>query len=350
MPLAAPRFKQAAQPAAGTGTQGVSATTQTAGQLDRKLVSKENDMDPKHLFSIGYPRSILLATNLKDLHLLLPVASEQAQATGAMLWLLHVVPPDVFPSAQTGTSLLQKKAFHETGAVLARVSFEMSTENVPCSYDLRCGSPVDRIIEFIHEREISRLILGTSSKGKASKLLTGSVAEALIHTLDIPVCTVGPHCGPVPQSNPRRVLFATSLQHGFAKGFQFASDLASVLPAELTILHVMAQGWPDDGADLRFMSKIDGLLKNAPQKGLVPHIRLRYGDPAEEIVSECSALRPELLVLGAEPASPMSANFRSGVASTVIAQVPCPTFTIRNGEKTKPRASSAEISETHHVS
>jgi hypothetical protein len=136
-----------------------------------------------------------------------------------MLWLLHVVPPDVFPSAQTGTSLLQKKAFHETGAVLARVSFEMSTENVPCSYDVRCGSPVDRIIEFIHEREISRLILGTSSKGKASKLLTGSVAEALIHTLDIPVCTVGPHCGPVPQSNPRRVLFATSLRTGLQKAF-----------------------------------------------------------------------------------------------------------------------------------
>ena len=60
-------------------------------------------MDPKHLPSIGHPRSILLATNLKDLHLLLPVAREQAKATGAMLWLLHVVPPDVFPSAQTGT-------------------------------------------------------------------------------------------------------------------------------------------------------------------------------------------------------------------------------------------------------
>ena len=307
-------------------------------------------MDPMHLPSITYPRSILLATNLKDLHSLLPVAREQAKATGAMLWLLHVVPPDVYPSAQGGTySLLQQRALREAGAALARVSFEMSTENVPCSYDVRCGSPVDRIIEFVGEHEISRLIVGTSSRGKASKFLAVSVAEALIHNLDIPVCTVGPHCGPVPPSKPGRVLFATSLQHEFARGFQFASDLATVLPAELTILHVIGQGQPDDGTDLRFMSTIDGLLKNAPQKGLIPHIHLRYGDPAEEIVSECSALRPELLVLGAAPASSMSANFWPGVASTVIAHAPCPTFTIRNTDQTQSRASSAEISETHRL-
>jgi nucleotide-binding universal stress UspA family protein len=306
-------------------------------------------MDPKHVPSIGYhPRSILLATNLKDLHLLLPVAREQARATGAMLSLVHVVPPEVYPPAQTGTnSQFHNKGLHEAGAVLARASFEMSTENVNCTYDVRCGSPVDRIIELIREREISCLILGTSSRGKASKLLTRSVAEALIHNLDIPVCTVGPHCGPVPKMNPRRVLFATSLQHEFAKGFQFASDLASVLPAELTILHVTAQDLPDEGTDLRFMSKIDRLLKNAPRKDLVLHIRLRSGDPAEEIVRECLALRPAFLVLGAGPASPMSANFRSGVASKVIAQVPCPTFTIRNPKAIGGRA---EISETHRVS
>ncbi len=304
-------------------------------------------MDSKHLPSITYPRSILLATNLKDLHSLLPVARSQAKATGAMLWLLHVVPPDVYPSAQGGTySLLQQRGLREAGAVLARVSFELSTENVPCSYDVRCGSPVDRIIEFILEHEISRLILGTASRGKASKLLAESVAEALIHNLDIPVCTVGPHCGPVPPSNPGRVLFATSLQHEFAGSFQFASDLATVLPAELTILHVIGQGHPDDGTDVHIMSKIDGLLKNGPQKDLIPHIHLRYGDPAEEIISECSVLQPELLVIGAAPASSMSANFWSGVASTVIAHAPCPTFTIRNTDQTQSRASSAEISGT----
>ena len=303
-------------------------------------------MDPNQP-SISHPRSILLATNLKDLHLLLPVAKEQAKATGAMLWILHVV---TLSDQIDTSSLLQKRAFHEAGGVLARVSFEMTTEDVPCACDVRCGSPVDQIIEFIREREISRLILGTSSRGKVSKLLAGSVAEALIRNLDIPVCTVGPRCGPVPRSNPRRVLFATSLQHEFAKGFQFASDLASVLPAELTILHVMKPVGLDDGSDLRFMSKIDELLKKAPQKGLVPHIRLRYGDPAEEIVSECSALRPELLVLGAGLASPMSTNLRPGVALRVISQSPCPIFTVRNREKTKPRANSHEISDTRRVS
>ena len=37
------------------------------------------------------------------------------------------------------------------------------------------------------------------------------------------------------------------------------------------------------------------------------------------------ALQPGLLVLGALPASPMTANFRMGMAYRVIAQAPCPT-------------------------
>ena len=54
------------------------------------------------------------------------------------------------------------------------------------------------------------------------------------------------------------------------------------------------------------MSTIDEMLKGAKQKNLLSQIRIRYGEPAEEIVAECTALKPELLILGALPASPMA--------------------------------------------
>jgi nucleotide-binding universal stress UspA family protein len=92
------------------------------------------------------------------------------------------------------------------------------------------------------------------------------------------------------------------------------------------------------------------MLKGAKQKNLVYRIRIRYGEPAEEIISECSTLEPELLILGALPASPMTANFRSGVVYRVIAQAPCPTFTLRTGAKAKQRQNGCASSAVHAVS
>jgi nucleotide-binding universal stress UspA family protein len=309
-------------------------------------------MDSMQLSSISRPKSILVATDLNDLDFVLPVAVDQAKATGAMLWLLHVIPPDAYVSIESGAfPFAQKeKAFRDAEAVLAKVAKELKARNLACAYEVRRWYPVDRVTEFIHERGIKRLILGTSSRGKVGKLLLGSVAEELIRSLDIPVCTVGPHFKPVPRSNPRRVIFATSLRCDTEKTFQFAVELAAGLAAELTALYVLEQDRLHDGIYAEAMSTIDEMLKGAKQKNLVSRIRIRCGEPAEEIVSECSALGAELLMLGALPASPMTATFRTGVAYRVIAKAPCPTFTLRVGAKAKQCQNGCESSAAQSVS
>jgi nucleotide-binding universal stress UspA family protein len=309
-------------------------------------------MDPMHLSSITRPKSILVATDLNDLDFLLPVALDQAKGTGAMLWLLHVIPPDAYVSTESGAFPITKKekAFREAEAVLAKVTDELKAQNLACAYEVRRWYPVDRVIEFIGERGIKRLIIGTSSRGKLGKLLLGSVAEELIRSLDIPVCTVGPHFKPMPQSSPRRIIFATSLRHDREKSFYFAVELAAGLAAELTVLYVLEQDPVDDMIYAEAMSTIDEMLEGAKQKNVASRIRIRYGEPAEEIVSECVALKPELLILGALPATPMVANFRTGVVYRVIAQAPCPTFTLRAGAKSKQRQNGCGFSVVQSVS
>jgi nucleotide-binding universal stress UspA family protein len=309
-------------------------------------------MDPMHLFSITWPKSILVATDLNDLDFLLPVAIDQAKMTGAMIWLLHVIPPDACVSTESGAFPLteKEKAFRDAEAVLAKAANELKAQNLACAYEVRRWYPADRVIDFIRERGIKRLILGTSSRGKLGKLLLGSVAEELIRSLDIPVCTVGPHFKPMPDRSPRRVIFATSLRHDPEKSFHLAVELAAGMAAELTVLYVLEQDHMDDGIYAEAMSTIDEMLKGAKQKNLVSRIRIRYGEPAEEIISECTALGPELLILGALPASPMAANFRTGVVYRVIAQVPCPTFTLRTGAKAKQRQNGRESSMAQSVS
>jgi nucleotide-binding universal stress UspA family protein len=303
-------------------------------------------MNPMHLSSMTRPKSILVATDLNDLDFLLPVAIDQAKVTGAMLWLLHVTPQDAYASTEYGVygSTYKEKAFRTAEATLAGIAFRLQEKNLTCACEVRQMYPVDQISSFIREHDVERLIVGTSSRGKLGKLLVGSVAEELIRSLDIPVCTVGPHFKPLPQSNPRRIILALSLRHHPEHCLRFAVDLAAVMPAELTVLHVTEQDRLDEGIDAGARSKLDELLGRVKQMEVQPHIRIRSGEPAEEIVAECAALNPELLVLGAIPASPISTTFRAGVAYRVIAEAPCPTFTLRSGPRTKYNGSYRELS------
>ena len=240
--------------------------------------------------------------------------------------------------------VLREKAFRDAEATLAGFAFQLKEKDVACAYEVRRWYPVDQIKDFIHERAIERLILGTSSRGKLGKLLIGSVAEDLIRSLNIPVCTVGPNFKPFPPGNPRRVICATSLRHHPEQSLQFAADLCARWLAELVVLNVTEQDRLDEGIEAGARSKIEELLKGIREMGLRPHVRIRAGEPAEEILSECTALRPEWLVLSAVPASHVSATFRTGVAYQVIAQAPCPTFTLRSGAKTKRNGNYREFS------
>ena len=188
-------------------------------------------MNPMHLSSITRPKSILVATDLNDLDFLLPVAMDQARMTGAMIWLLHVIPPEAYVSIESGAYpfVAKEKEYRIAEAALAKVALELREKNLACSYEVRRFYPVDEIKGFIREHSVKRLIVGTSSKGKLGKLLIGSVAEELIRSLEIPVCTVGPHFKPLAQNQPRRILFALSLRHHPEHSLRFAVDLAAGL-------------------------------------------------------------------------------------------------------------------------
>jgi len=296
-----------------------------------------------HLPSMIRPKSILVATDLHDLDFLLPVAIDQARMTGAMIWLLHVIPPEAYVSIESGNfpGGQKEKAFLDAEAILKRAAFQLREKNIACTYEVRRWDPVNQTEEFIAEHGVEQLILGPSARGKLGKLLVGSVAEELIRNVNIPVCTVGPHFRPLAQDAPRRIVFALSLRHHPEQSFQFAADLAEGLQAQLTVLHVTEQEGFDEATDAGARCKINEIVSLAKQP---PHIRIRSGEPAEEILAECTALRAQLLVLGSVPASTMSARFRNGVVYRVIAQAPCPTFTLRSGSRAKASANYREFS------
>jgi nucleotide-binding universal stress UspA family protein len=293
-------------------------------------------MNPMNLSSMTRPKAILVATDMKDMDFVLPVAIDQARMTGAVIWLLHVLPPPVYLSLPSGTDPLatEAKQFRDAEATLARLAEQLKEQKIACLYEVRRWYPVDQIVESIRENHIDRLIVGTASRGKLGKLIIGSVAEELIRAVDIPVCTVGPHFTPSVQNGPHRMVVALSLRHHPERSLVFAAGLAAELQAELTLLNVTEQDRRDQEIAAGVESKIYELVRTVDLHP-VPQVRIRSGEPAEEIVAECAALKPVALIMSAHPASVLRAKFRNGVAYRVIAQAPCPTFTLHSGAKAK---------------
>jgi nucleotide-binding universal stress UspA family protein len=295
------------------------------------------------------PRSIAVATDLTDLEYLLPIAKVQATASHALLWLVHVIPASVYGSPDSGAypCVPAERVFRDATATLAQVCAQVEQEGVSCSFEVRRWFAAEQITAFVREKNIDRLILGTSGKGKVGKFLLGSVAEELIRTIDIPVCTIGPQVQAGLSSRSNCILLALSLQHSPEVTLQFAMDVATAAKSHLVVLHVLPKDIDMDGGPPEALSRIHSLLSEPPLGASDPELTFRVGEPAEQILQEASAREADMLVIGAVPAATLASLLRTGVAYAVIVHAHCPVLTLRNTRGASPAKSrdiySAEI-------
>jgi len=285
--------------------------------------------DAQHSWS--HPKSIAVATDLNDLDYLLPQAKAQAASSGAALMLLHVIPAQVYASPKSGAYpfVNEERALRDAEELLAKITMQLQKEHVGCTYEIRRWFVAEEIRNFVREKKIDRLIIGTSGKGKLGKFLLGSVAEELIRTLEIPVCTIGPHATHQILADGQQILFSTSLHHDIEPSLQFARDFATASKSTLTILHVVESNKRFSQQELDGRLRLDYLLEHEDAGITQPEVLERYGDPAEEILREVSIQKPDVLILGAVPASNLTALTHTGVAYRVITKALCPVLTLR---------------------
>jgi nucleotide-binding universal stress UspA family protein len=180
---------------------------------------------------------------LSDTERLMPFALQQAEATGAGLILLHVLAA----SESMAVDAVGMPYYDPAGAVesAAKVLHVWCTlaraRNVSCSALVREGNAAQQVLSVARQINADRLLLGTRSRSKMSKLLLGSVAEQVLRSANIPVITVGPEAHlPVDAANPGGVvLHATTLREASRPSAALACQIASALDIPLVLLHVL---------------------------------------------------------------------------------------------------------------
>jgi len=297
----------------------------------------------------SHPAVILVATDLSDLDRLMPFALEQGVVTGARLILLHVV--------STGEAMAADASgmpyYDPMGAVdIAARSLDCHCEEarkrgIVCDQVVREGHPAQQLIAAARQFHADRILLGTRSRSKVSKLLIGSVAEQVLRSVNIPVMTVGPEAHlPVNGSDSERiVLHATTLREASRPSAVLASQIASAMGARLVLLHVLPpiaemerRGMPT-GLDSAAMQELRSVAAETVLGTNVSiEAKVAHGNPSIEILAESAERHARLIVLGATQRSAFENLTRDRTIYKVLAHARCPVMTLREPQGREEQA------------
>ncbi|HEY3624708.1 MAG TPA: universal stress protein [Terracidiphilus sp.] len=300
-----------------------------------------------------HPRLILVATDLSDTERLMPFAVQQAESTGARLLLLHVLATSESMAVDAvGMPYYDPAGALESAATVLQSWCDVArARNVSCDALVREGNAAQQVLSVARQINADRLLLGTRSRSKMSKLLLGSVAEQVLRSANLPVITVGPEAHPqvnvavLPNIEAGGVLHATTLREASRPSAALACQIASALNTRLILLHVLPpqeemqrKGLPT-GADSLALRELRAI---AEETGCGCSISIEahvvHGNPAIEILTEAANRHASLIVLGASQRNVFQNLTRDRTIYKVLAHARCPVLTLL-----EPKAESEEV-------
>jgi nucleotide-binding universal stress UspA family protein len=296
-------------------------------------------MDAPETFRWAQPRFILVATDLYDLSRLMPFAIEQARESGARIILVHVlgssgsISTDAAGLPYYDTSSALEFADRE----LQRWCEEARCEGVACESLVREGVPAQQILAAARQFQADRVLLGTRSRSKLSKLLLGSVAEQVLRSVNLPVVTVGPEAHlPVGECGENVVLHATTLRETSRPSAALACQIAAARRQRLLLLHVLPpmnemerKGIPTGLDSMAMRELLDLAAEIHSEVGGKVEPVVVHGNPSIEILAASVERHASLIVLAATDRSAFESLTRDRTVYRVLAHARCPVLTLR---------------------
>ena len=251
-----------------------------------------------------------------------------ARRDGAHLLLLHAASPHV--SFNRGATervefLRQLRSVARAAGVEIRVTVQTG--------------PVDEII-LLHARarHVDLIVLGTARNNEARRGLSGWIAERVLRDAPCPTLVV-PQTSEAEPSATQAILCAVDFSPASHAAAQTAVQMSAGGHHPVTLLHVVDRGGSGQSSVRRWIGAAeydraltaDALTKlrfmiPPPQRGAV-EARVAIGEPAAEILSLADALKPELLMIGAEARTRLGSKL-FGKTAQLIRDSACPVLAV----------------------
>ena len=277
-------------------------------------------------------KNILIATDFTTRSLkALRVGVAAARRFAAKVHIVHVTTPMGYAG-----DLSMEPAVLDVVLTRAREAMEKWAEH-PLLAGLRHreevldGPLVGELQQYVTDKRIDLVIVGTAGRKGMEKLFMGSAAETIVRHLACPVMIVGPRVGAVPIQY-KSIVFATSLHSNSLRAAQYAVSLAEEMDARLTLLHVDASGDRrrfDERTRNAIYRQLRNFLPADSECWCQPKVRFEMGDPATEILTAAVQDEADLIVMSSHEDPIFADHAPWSVLAKVVRDSKCPVLAVR---------------------
>jgi len=243
--------------------------------------------------------------------------------------LLHVEPPpEAYPDRSIEREIPPEKQLRD---FLVAAFTHLDVKRV-----LRVGPDVaHEIVRYARESGSDLIMMPTRGYGAFRLFLLGSTTAKVLHDTSCPVWT-GAHLAQGPRAewiNPTTILCAADNDAGTEKALKWASRLASVLDADLVMVHVEPR-LQSPGEEYYSKEFHEQMMAEANQKmemlqaaaGTRAKVVIRGGNVAHAVSKAAKDLDADLLVIGRGSGA---AHERLGLNTYgIVRESPCPVVSV----------------------
>lgn len=133
----------------------------------------------------------------------LPLATELAMQAGASITLVNVCEPywDTHYVAVAPELVLinnelleesQREIMAAGRAYLQRLADTTSAQGVQVAWEVRCGRPIDEILQAMETANTDLIVIATHGRGGLRRLAYGSVTTDILHNSNVPILAIPP--------------------------------------------------------------------------------------------------------------------------------------------------------------
>jgi nucleotide-binding universal stress UspA family protein len=286
-----------------------------------------------------FPTKILLATDgSEDAELATTTAAALAKSTGSELHLVNVgvVAPALLAPLDVEPARVEREVRDVLGEQARKV------ENVGGSVaqsHVRVGEAAREVVNLAEEIGTGLIAVGSRGRGKAKRMLMGSVSDAVVRHAHCPVMVVRRK----PVVFPAKILLPTDGSEEAALAARTAADLATKTGSELHLVHVLVLPpetlYDPFGTDAReeFEKRGRARLEELTEKleasgGAVEGAHFRVGSPDAEIIAQAEEVGADMVVLGSRGLGVMRRALMGSVSDSVVRHAHCPILVVREYE------------------
>jgi nucleotide-binding universal stress UspA family protein len=256
-----------------------------------------------------------------------------AAKLGVGITLLHVIPAG--PGALTE---LQQSLQTKATELLAGLAAKARAYGVAVETAQQMGEPAVAIYERAEAPDIQLVVMGSRGQGTMARLLLGSVATQVVHTVTRPVVVVRdePLGGAV-----RRVVVAVDSTPVAREAARVGLELAERMGARVTLAHVLphavGHGETADFAAFEHACEdyASGLLAElhllTGRSGPSTDLMVLHGEPAEALAKAASAPDVDLVIVGTRARGTLARTLLGSVADALLHDCPKPVMVVPEG-------------------